>query len=228
MAAFVYLATNRINGKRYVGVTGKTLDRRRSQHEWEASHGKLKCRYFHFALQKYGFSNFEWRVLLHCHDYADGLQEEIRLISEIKPEYNLTDGGQGGLGRKISDEARAKMSLRRKGIELSAETVAKIAAKNRGKKRSPEHCQRMSDIRLELAASGEIGAKISAAKKGKKFTDAHRAALSVAHKGKPMSAAARANLKTHFVKGMKMDPEVVVRREAARQRTLEARRHGSV
>lgn len=211
MAAIVYIATNRINGKRYIGVSSKRLRWRRAQHEYEALKGKSHCRRFHNAMRKYGVDAFEWREVFQSEDYSAALAEEMRLIAETKPEYNLTNGGEGNTGRVVTLETRAAISARVRGRKLTEEHKRKISESGKLRKKNPE-----------------TGLKISAAKKGMKFTDAHRAALSAAHKGKPMSAAARASLKTHFVKGMKMDPGVVARREAARQRTLEARRHASV
>lgn len=209
MAAIVYLATNRINGKRYIGVSKKRLRWRRAQHEYEALKGKSHCRRFHNALRKYGAEAFDWVEVFRSDDYSAALAEEIRLIAETKPEYNLTKGGEGSNGLVFTPEMRAAMSARMLGRKLTDEHKRKISEGMRGCERSPN-----------------VGRNISAAKTGKKFTDAHRAALSVAHKGRPMSAAARANLKTNFVKGMKIPPEMIKRREEARQRTLEAKRNG--
>lgn len=63
---------------------------------------------------------------------------------------NLTDGGDGIVGYKMSEETRLKMSKTRKGRKPSAESISKVAAALRGRKR-PE----------------EVGRKISEIKKGK-------------------------------------------------------------
>lgn len=53
----VYLATNTLNGKRYIGATKGTLKERRRRHRWEAKN-RPYCRVFHAALRKYGEAAF--------------------------------------------------------------------------------------------------------------------------------------------------------------------------
>lgn len=92
----IYKAENLINSKVYIGFTLKTLDYRRKLHEQLARKGAGY--YFHYALNKYGFENFEWSVL------EDNLDEDACLVQESywiskhqsnKSEYgyNLTSGG---------------------------------------------------------------------------------------------------------------------------------------
>jgi predicted GIY-YIG superfamily endonuclease len=57
----VYLATNKLNGKRYIGVTGKGMGERRSQHEANARRGREGKLYD--DLRKYGPRGFVWTVL---------------------------------------------------------------------------------------------------------------------------------------------------------------------
>ena len=91
---------------------------------------------------------------------GEGWQEaEIRQIKLHREKYgnlitNSTDGGDGGLGIKHTEETKRKISLINKGRKHTPETRAKMSAYRKGRlmpPRTPEH-----------------GAKISAALKGRK------------------------------------------------------------
>ena len=88
----IYLVTNKINGKRYVGQTVRTLNER-----WK-DHCRVKDdNYFHRAIHKYGKENFTIEVI----DSAttlDELDEKeiywIHKLNTIFPKgYNLKEGG---------------------------------------------------------------------------------------------------------------------------------------
>lgn len=165
--AVVYLVTNTVNGKRYIGATHRGLRRRRYEHEWEAVHGPGNCRVFHKALRKYGPGLFDWTVLATFSTLAEAHTEEIRLIAKFIPEYNLTSGGQGTAGRVVSPEARAKHRAFMLGRRHSPESYARGAAKLRGSKRTPEQRERMG-----------------ASRRGKPFSETHCANISAAAKRK--------------------------------------------
>ena len=57
----IYKATNKHNGKCYIGQTVFTLSERRSQHLREAQSGKGFR--FHAAIRKYGEDAFLWEVI---------------------------------------------------------------------------------------------------------------------------------------------------------------------
>lgn len=124
----VYLATNTVNGKRYVGGTVKSLDRRRREHVREATRGSGFCRKFHRAIRKYGPAAFQWTVLKECTSRDEVIREEIRLIADLKPEYNITIGGRGIVGVARTPEWLEKMSRSQKGRKLSPERIAQIRA----------------------------------------------------------------------------------------------------
>jgi predicted GIY-YIG superfamily endonuclease len=94
MSALVYLATNLINGKRYVGLTKESLRRRRTKHFAQTRFGR-KTRICS-ALRKYGFDMFRWTVLSTWPTIEEAAREEIRLIALWKPEYNVSAGGDLG------------------------------------------------------------------------------------------------------------------------------------
>lgn len=63
----VYKVTNVINKKIYVGKTSGDLDKRKRQHKWNSLNGNSQT-YFHKAIRKYGFDNFEWSILFESDD----------------------------------------------------------------------------------------------------------------------------------------------------------------
>lgn len=95
----IYKATNLINGKVYIGQTVNTLKYRSEQHRREAKIDNRKHPYFHNAIRKYGFENFEFE----CIDEADSIDELnekeaywIGLYHSTDKDigYNLDSGGR--------------------------------------------------------------------------------------------------------------------------------------
>lgn len=109
----VYLATNRINGKRYIGATKGSLKQRRRGHRWDAFN-RSYCRIFHAAIRKYGEAAFDWVEIANCSSEEELIREESRLIFEMRPEYNITPGGRGIVGIRRTTEwlERASRSLK--------------------------------------------------------------------------------------------------------------------
>lgn len=153
MAAFVYLATNRINGKRYIGATGKSVDNRRREHLRMAARGLVGCRRFYAAIRKYGADSFEWMTLVECETFDEALAHERKLISEIKPEYNLLPGGQGH--RATAGKLRGPQS---------PELVKKRADANRGKVPSQEHREKIRSALKGRKRPPEVVAKMLASR----------------------------------------------------------------
>jgi group I intron endonuclease len=60
----IYKATNKINGKSYVGQTIRTLNERKQSH-LNDSNNNSTC-YFHNAIRKYGKASFKWEILDEC------------------------------------------------------------------------------------------------------------------------------------------------------------------
>lgn len=121
-ACVVYQATNSVNGKFYIGATEKGMAARKRKHLANAKRGQNGK--FYTAVRKHGAGSFEFSILMECRDFWHALDEERRLIAELKPAYNLTDGGGGVKGLKYSAESRAKMSVSAKKRKHRAFTAA--------------------------------------------------------------------------------------------------------
>lgn len=147
----VYKHINKINGKVYVGQTVHSVERR-----WRKNGAGYRIGIFKLAIQKYGWDNFEHVIIETGLTKEEANKLEISLIKEYKNlglSYNITDGGEGFLGFKMSEEAKTKISkihkgktlpeymkiqtsLRFKGVPLSEKHKSKISAALIGKPKS--------------------------------------------------------------------------------------------
>ena len=93
----VYLHLNKINGKRYYGITSLKVEYR-----WNNGKG-YKEQYFARAINKYGWDNFEHIIIAKGLTKDDAGWIETVLIAEYdttNPDkgYNITKGGEGTKG----------------------------------------------------------------------------------------------------------------------------------
>ena len=171
----IYKVINIQNNKIYIGKT-KNFIRRKQGHLNDA----LNCNsnlYFHNAIRKHGLHNFKWIILGFCESKEELDEAEKICIEHFKSNdkrygYNLTNGGEGTVGYKLSDEARKKISITHKG------KIPWIA----GKKHSNNTKQKMSKTRSGRKFSEEHKNKLSEAHKGKKFSEEHKRKLSESKK----------------------------------------------
>lgn len=127
----IYCVTNNTNGKQYVGQTVTAHSRH--------GHGHA----LRDAYKKYGFNNFTYETILsniqedNLQDYAERFW--IKVVGSLAPNgYNLEEGGKRGkrvhhkpnLGKKASDETRAKMTASQKKHWASYEVHPNIGRKH--------------------------------------------------------------------------------------------------
>ena len=88
----IYKATNKINGKSYVGQTIFTLAERIDGHIKSATK-KDSPYHFHKAIRKYGEENFDWETICNCNGHGELNDKEIFYIplSYFEP-YGIPDG----------------------------------------------------------------------------------------------------------------------------------------
>lgn len=115
--AVVYVLTNRLNDKRYVGVTRFASGQRWKRHIKNAARGVRT--YLYAAIRKYGASNFDLCDVASCLDLEHATEVERAVIQSLRPEYNQTNGGEFTVGKRVPREV-----------------VEKIRAANIGKKRT--------------------------------------------------------------------------------------------
>jgi len=136
----VYLVTNTINGKRYVGQTSNSLEERRKQH-LKISSGCLALR---SALVKYGFENFEFSSLFEDLNLEQANYFEKEYIDRYKTKapngYNLTDGGEGVSNPSL--ETRTRMSISQTGKKaIRRNKIKKVAGAKRTKTQFPDYTE---------------------------------------------------------------------------------------
>ena len=106
------------NGKRYIGKTSSTLKDRQGGSNWS---GYKHCSVLMRAVKKYGVENIIQEILFESFmtdEYAARLESICILLfkanclkfSNPSYGYNMTDGGEGTIGRTMSEEAKIKMS----------------------------------------------------------------------------------------------------------------------
>ena len=194
----IYCATNRVNGKRYVGKTTKGLPHRRRGHLASYECGDHTT-VFYRALRKYGDAAFDWHVLARVS--VDRLNSaEVAFIAALRTKmprgYNMTDGGDGGAtitGRHRSEATRRAIGDAQRGRnkgrtfeeihgpERAAEIKAKAGSKLRGKKVSDETRRKLSDANSRRNTP-EYRARISARLMGHAVSESARKKMSASQK----------------------------------------------
>ena len=144
----VYCHINKINSKKYVGITKQNPETR-----WHGGNGYNNSEYFWRAIKKYGWENFEHKILYENLTKEEAEKIEIQLISKWETTnraygYNIANGGNH-IG-SVSEETKKKISNGRKGIatELhrTEKTKKKISESLKGIKRNDETKKKISDF----------------------------------------------------------------------------------
>lgn len=167
----VYMHVNKINGKRYIGITQQMPEER-----WRNGQG-YKTQIFYRAIQKYGWDNFEHKILFDGLTKEKAEQKEIELISFYKSDnkkfgYNVSHGGN--CSGTMSDETKQKLSKANKGRIISEETKRKMR-ENNAKPMLGKHHTAASKLKISKANMGrhhteETKQKLSQIFKGRKLT----------------------------------------------------------
>ena len=153
----IYKATNKINGKCYIGQTRHSLENRRRIHYTKARQG-IKT-HFYSAIRKYGEDNFEWEIICSASDKATLNELETYYITKynsIKQGYNMVDGGDNN----VMD-------------------IESVKTKHDKVMQSEEVRKKISDTMKRKIANGEFFTeehrrKLSEAQKGRKFSAERR------------------------------------------------------
>ena len=152
----IYSITNKINNKRYIGVTTNFYNRKRV-HLWAMKNLKHKNEKLLEAVKKYGFENFSIDIIEESEgDWIEALKKEnyyINFYDSHNNGYNRSDGFDGSSLYKPSEEILIKQSERMKGNKYwlgrkhTDEEKKKISEANKGKFVSEESRRKMSEAR---------------------------------------------------------------------------------
>lgn len=184
------------SGKSYIGITSKT-----AEHRFIKGHCNRASNFaVHGAIKKYGIDAARLSTIVIADDWEYLCELEKKAIAAyetLAPNgYNLTAGGEGVIGLKMSEEAKAKMSEAKKGKpstfsgkKHSASAKEKLRAANLGKKQSQELIAKRTAWQLGHKYDEAFCAKVSAAKKAKnfKFSEESKEKMRLSHLGHKQS-----------------------------------------
>lgn len=157
----VYMHTNIINDKKYIGITHQKPERR-----WRNGNGYHNgC--FEKAILKYGWDNFIHTILEKNLTFDEAKIKEqfyIKFYNTKPPNgYNLTDGGEGTLNWKPSEEFKKQISKIQKAIWT--DEYKKQTSK---KRKSPDSVYQSSEFKQKISS---IVSGVNNPNYGNKWTD---------------------------------------------------------
>lgn len=134
MLGRIYLITNAVNGKKYVGQTVKPIEKRLKEH-FKAAFSENRKSIICSAIRKYGSVNFTIECIQDDIAIADLDAAEQYWVKHYdtfgKFGYNATTGGNQC---RISDETKLKISIALTGIPKSEEHKKKMSEAQKGVK----------------------------------------------------------------------------------------------
>lgn len=145
---YVYLHNNKINNRKYIGITKQSPEKR-----WGIQGNNYRSSpYFYNSIKKYGWDNFEHIILFANLTKEEACEKEKALIrfyntQDKKYGYNIMEGGAAPT---IPNDIRVRISHALRGNKngighpCSAEKRKKISEAQKGKKLTDEHRERLS------------------------------------------------------------------------------------
>jgi group I intron endonuclease len=213
MNSGIYLITNTLSGKMYVGQSNG-IKRRFNRHKRAAvTKHHREAFYLHNSISKHGQENFKFEVLLYSkdRDYLNLMEKRcIASYNTLSPNgYNLDTGG--GVSRTVSEATKEKMRGRvawNKGIPQSEEQKRKQSesmmgkpSPQKGKPRTEEEKRKQSEAMKGRAAwnkgvpmKEEQRVKLLGLDKSYTKTPEYRAMMSEALKKRGISPEHRAKI----------------------------------
>lgn len=156
---YIYLTTNKINGKKYIGQHYGELD------DYYLGSGSLLKK----AIAKYGRENFEKTILEICHNYDELNKAERKWIKQYNAVYdnqfyNIAEGGYNsnpcaGMSPEAEQERRRKLSEAAKGKKNY------FYGKHFTGSKHPQYGRHHSEETKEKMRQKKLGSKAPTAKK---------------------------------------------------------------
>lgn len=147
MSGVVYLVTNCVNNKQYVGQSWNVY-RRIKDH----LNGRGMSKLLAAAVSKYGKEKFAWTTLYfsECQDKLDKAEIlMIQMYHTLAPwGYNLALGGCGG---KLHPSTKEKIGNYHRHKIVSADTRRKLSEQQQGKKQAPDVIKKIRDALVQMS-----------------------------------------------------------------------------
>lgn len=210
----VYVWTNQVNGKQYVGMSINPEDRKKS-HLSSIRSGK-GCYSFHNAVRKHGVEAFTYEEVFWSDDRAELAAREIEEIArrgtfkDSSKGYNLTPGGEGATALTPETEARRAAKIK---VTLNRpELKAKMSANAKAVSARPGVREKRSAVMQAHNARPEVKADLSERFKAKNAEPAFRAKQKAAYERPEVREKLAANSKAYWAK-----PEARAKQSAAQK-----------
>lgn len=155
----VYIHTNILNNKKYIGITKQQPEAR-----WKNGKGYKTTSHFRHAIDKYGWENFSHEIIYTNLSAEEAGQKEKELIQHYNTTnsnygYNNSTGGEISFTFTHSKEARKKMSESHKKLPVNQYAIEKMKEANSKK--------------VQCIETGEIFNSASEAKRIKQIKGNH-------------------------------------------------------
>jgi len=176
------------SGRRYIGITGRSLKQRWVEHIHDARK-RPKANVLFRAIEKHGADNFTMASICCAKSWADICVIESLLIAQhgtLAPNgYNLTLGGEGRFGYRPSKESVERSAAKHRGLPCHENTRAASSAFHSGRPKSVEH-------RTKIALSKKGKARSKATREKLRIYWANRRANGEFKTSKPYEHARKA------------------------------------
>lgn len=189
----VYIHTNKINGKKYCGITNDVNRRWRSGGiEYKPHKDQIENRPFWNAIVKYGWDNFEHEIVFDNLTQEQAWEREKQTIKELNLTnntlgYNVSEGGNGGKVYKVHPKGMLGKPQTEYSKECSRIRFTKDNPMKKikwdvthshprgflGHNHTEESKKRIREKLIGKSFSKERNEKISKALKGRVFSEEH-------------------------------------------------------
>ena len=159
------------NNKVYIGITQQEPEKRWKNSLGYDAHQTLMKR----AIKKYGWQNIKHEILYKNLNKNEACNKEIELIAlydstNKQKGYNVSQGGEGTIGVKPTEESKLKNRIAHLGKKASLETRKKISESNKGKhnkKRTKEQKKKISESTKKAMQNPILRKRLSEIHSGK-------------------------------------------------------------
>lgn len=181
-----YICTifNKINAKIYVGKTNDYENRWKRHIRIANGAASERTNAIHRAIRKYGVNNFIFKVVQSFEIEADCFAAERYWVEYFNSNdenfgYNLTNGGEGASGWKVTEEVRQKIRDKATGRKHTPETIEKLKQRKQSLPgRMPSNIEQLKIMNISRKHTEQAKANMSKARIGMKFTNEHRQNIS--------------------------------------------------